>query len=335
MKRHLITSAKFAISICILWYLFDKARQDDQFEVLFSTEKNWGWLLLGIGGCLGAMLIGFLRWRVMVRALELPFTNLDAIRIGFIGLFFNLFAFGVLGGDALRAFYVTREIPERKPEAIASVVADRLIGLLTMFLVASIAFLLFDTSGLESTHPKKLASVRFACQAVSTLTLVGFLGLGVLAWSPRLTSTRWFGRLMELPRIGPIIKKILSVILLYRSRPLSVFVSFLMSFGVNFGFVIGIYSIAAGLCPDHPSFANHFVIEPIAMVSNAVPLPGGLGGMEFALDFLYQAFSCGHGVVVAFAFRFCLLSVSAIGAVVWFLNRSQVEELMPDHLEAV
>ena len=32
----------------------------------------------------------------MVRALGLPFTYFDAIRIGFIGSFFGLFAFGIL-----------------------------------------------------------------------------------------------------------------------------------------------------------------------------------------------------------------------------------------------
>ena len=64
------------------------------------------------------------------------------------------------------------------------------------------------------------------------------------------------------------------------------------------------------------------------MVSNAMPLPGGIGGMELALDFLYQAFGCDNGVVVAFTFRFALLTVSAIGAIVWFFNRSNVENLI-------
>ncbi len=122
---------------------------------------------------------------------------------------------------------------------------------------------------------------------------------------------------------------IVGVITVYRSRPWAVAISLFMSVRVNLAFAVSIYSIAAGLFEFHPSFLDHFMIEPIAMVSNALPLPGGIGGMELALDFLYQAFASEHGVVVAFAFRFYLLLVSAVGAIVWFLNRSKVENLIP------
>ncbi len=173
LKRFLITVAKFAMSFAILAYLFHKASKTINSPRFLASDKNWWWLALGLLACLIAHVIGFLRWRVMVRALDLPFTYFDAVRIGFIGLFFNLFAFGVLGGDALRAFYVTREFPDRKPEAIASVVADRMIGLLTMFLVASIAFLWLDTTQIETSHPQKLASIRYVCTLVVTVTTAG------------------------------------------------------------------------------------------------------------------------------------------------------------------
>jgi hypothetical protein len=106
-----------------------------------------------------------------------------------------------------------------------------------------------------------------------------------------------------------------------------------MSIGVNVCFVISIYSIARGLTQSYPSLSAHFLIEPISMVANAAPLPGGLGGMELALSFLYETFSCKTGVIVAFAFRFALLCISALGAVFWFMNRSKVAkviEIAPD-----
>ena len=251
------------------------------------------------------------------------------MRIGFIGMFFNLIAFGVIGGDALRAFYVAREFKNRKPEAIASVIADRMIGILTMFLIASIAFLVLDTKSMESIHPKKLAGVRGICFFVMTMTGIGLSALAAMFLTPRLHKRVWFRRLLAIPTLGPILQKVLAVISIYRNRPMAVLVGFLLSFLVNLCFAVSIYFIAAGLVNDFPNLPNHFVIEPIAMVSNAVPLPGGLGGMEFVLDFLYQAFGSDHGIVVAFAFRFCLLLVSAIGAFVWFLNRRQVDGLMP------
>ena len=52
--------------------------------------------------------------------------------------------------------------------------------------------------------------------------------------------------------------------------------------------------------------------------------------MEFAMKYLYLAFGSRSGVIVGFAFRFALLLVSAVGAVVWFLNRDQVAALGAD-----
>lgn len=327
-KRLIVTLIKIGLSIGILSYLFYTAVQNDQFALLAETPIRWQWIALGMLACLGAHLIGFFRWRIMVRAIDLPFSNTDAVRIGFIGLFFNLFAFGVLGGDTLRAFYVTRQIKNRTPEAIASVVADRVIGLLTMCLVATVAFLWFDTSSLESDHPNELAIIQYICKIVTVLTALGFAGLTVLAFAPQLANTRWYQAMMNWPKIGGIIQRLTGVITLYRNRPGAVLMAFIMSLGVNVCFAATIFALAQGLTPASPSFANHFVIEPIAMVSNAVPLPGGIGGMEFSLNLLYLAFSFETGVVVAFAFRFALLTISAIGAVFWFLNRSNVAHLM-------
>lgn len=283
---------------------------------------------MGVLGCLGAHLISFFRWRVMVRALDLPFTKFDAIRIGFISSFFSLFAFGVIGGDTLRAFYVTRQMRDRAPEAVCSVIADRVVGLLTMFTFASAAFLLLDTASIASAHPGKMATLNYACLIVLACTSLGVAGVITVVLAPQILKTNWNLKLYALPRFGPIILRLTEVVLVYRSKPGAVLSCVLMSVGVNLCFVVSIYSMAAGLTQSYPSIASHFLIEPISMVANAAPLPGGLGGMELALNFLYEAFSCETGVIVAFSFRFALLCISALGAAFWFLNRSKVADVL-------
>ena len=67
------------------------------------------------------------------------------------------------------------------------------------------------------------------------------------------------------------------------------------------------------------------------MVANAVPLPGGLGGMEAAVAFLYQAFSSSeitnHGFIVALGFRVVLLSIAGIGLIIYLFDKKEVAEL--------
>ena len=59
-------------------------------------------------------------------------------------------------------------------------------------------------------------------------------------------------------------------------------------------------------------------MPPRTEALSAAPLPGGLGGMELALDLLYKAFSqvtlpSEHGFVVAIGYRLVWLAVAAIG----------------------
>jgi uncharacterized membrane protein YbhN (UPF0104 family) len=49
--------------------------------------------------------------------------------------------------------------------------------------------------------------------------------------------------------------------------------------------------VSRGLPGESPSLATHVVIVPIALVANIVPLPGGLGAFEAALDYLYRSVS--------------------------------------------
>ena len=265
----------------------------------------------------------------MVRALGIPFTYFDAIRIGFIGSFFGLFAFGIIGSDTLRAFYVTRQVKDRMPEAICSVVADRVVGLITMFSFASLAFLLLDFEDIATAHPGKLQTLNYACRVVLGVTVMCLVGVFSVILAPHLEKTKTFQWLLQLPRIGKLFEKLSDVVLTYRSQPKAVLLAVVMSLGVNLCFVISIYSLAIGLTNSAPSFSDHLLIEPISMVANAAPLPGGLGGMELALKFLYEAFSCETGVIVGFAFRFSLLCVSALGAIFWFLNRKKVNDAYP------
>ena len=329
IKRNLITTIKFSLSIGILWYLFTTAQNDDQFEKFLSQPKYWGWVGIGFVSCILANLISFLRWQVMVRALGLPFTCFDAIRIGFIGSFFGLFAFGIIGSDTLRAFYVTRQVKNRMPEAICSVVADRIVGLITMFSFASVAFMMLDFENIASAHPGKLQTLNYACRIVLAVTLICLAGVFSVILAPQVAKTRTFAWLLRLPRIGNLLRKLSDVVLTYRSQPKAVLSAVAMSLLVNLCFVISIYSLAIGLTNSAPTFRDHLLIEPISMVANAAPLPGGLGGMELALKFLYEAFSCETGVIVGFAFRFSLLCVSALGAIFWFLNRKKVNESYP------
>src|SRR5262249_30701297 len=59
-------------------------------------------LLAGLALYVTAVGITLFRWYLLVRALDLPLTIRDALRYGFIGIFFNTFLPGAVGGDIIK-----------------------------------------------------------------------------------------------------------------------------------------------------------------------------------------------------------------------------------------
>ncbi len=320
------------MTLGILGYLFYTARNTHQFRDLSWNDLNWGWLTIAILSCLAAHVVSYLRWRILVRALDIPFSIFDAIRIGFIGSFFTLFAFGLVGGDSLRAFYVTRQVKHRVPEAIASVLADRMIGLLTMFSFASVAFLTADIfNGSNLANPNKMSTLIHTCRVIMIATVIGYGLLTTLLFVPQLTRNQSFQRLTELPKAGSLFKRLANVLNVYRTQLPAVGFCFLLSSVCVIFFTISIFSVALAISNSHPSFTQHFIITPIAMTANAIPSAGGIGGMELAVDFLYTAFApenrSDRSIVIAFTFRSVLLVTSAIGGIAWFLNRRSFKNI--------
>ncbi len=338
MNKYLITIAKYGISFLILAWLYNQTKQADQFDVLWNSEKRYGWLVFALGVGVSTAIVSFYRWYLLVRALDLEFSFFDAVRLGFLGNLLNLMSVGVLGGDALKSVFLARQIPGRAPEAVASVIFDRAIGLLAMFSFASVAYLLTDFSGLDLKHAAENKALHWVCLVTIALSLIGYAGLGVLFFTPRFHKTKLYKRIAKLPKVGGLFKRLVQVALAYRNRFGSVVAAFLLSILVNIGFATSFFSIARGISDTHPSAAQHLVISPIAMVANAVPLPGGLGGMEAAVNYLYRAFSSTeipseHGFVVALGFRFILLFVAAIGLVYYLSSKREIKELSQSELK--
>lgn len=334
-RKHLLTLVKWCISFLILGWLYYQARQEDQFEALWASQKHYGWLAFALIVGLATFLISFLRWYVLVRALDLKFTYWDAVRLGFLGNLMNLVSIGVLGGDAIKSVFLARKLPGRAPEAVATVIFDRAIGLLAMFSFASVAYLLTDFSAIQIPEGEEgklaLDALRWVCNVTILLTLAGFTVLGILFFTPRFHKTSFYKRIVRIRSLGPLFARLVSVVLAYRRHSGAVVVAFGLSLLINVGFALSLYGVATGLFDNNPTLIEHFVITPIAMVANALPLPGGLGGMEAAVAFFYRAFSSSevtdHGFIVALGFRVVLLSIAGIGLIIYLFDKKEVAEL--------
>lgn len=320
-RNYWIIAIKYAISVAIIVWLVGSHR--DQVVEFFETPKRYPWWAIGLVTMTAAFLFSFIRWKLLANAIDLNLSTADAIRLGFIGSFFNVIAFGVVGGDSTRAFYISRKSPGRIAEAILSVFMDRVIGLIVMCGFAGTAYLINGIPGPENGQKQ---AIVFLCQFAGLASLAGMTVLATMVFFPGLRNAPIVRSIHRLPAVGSPLKRIMDAAALFSRRKSVIPLAMLMSCGTNVMFAVTIYLVALAIAPEVPSIGDHFVLSPIAMVANSIPLPGGIGGMEAAMAWLYSSFEFPGGLLVALGYRLCLLFVSLIGWFVWLMSTSSAAQ---------
>ena len=134
-----------------------------------------GYLLLALVLAVCSLMLTFVRWYILVRAVELPFRLIDAFRLGFIGLFFNNFMPGSVGGDVIKAAVLARE-QDRRTVAVATVIMDRAIALWALIWFVALLGAVFWMSGLLVGQGAE------QCRTIVTIAWT-IIGLSMLAWT--------------------------------------------------------------------------------------------------------------------------------------------------------
>ncbi len=315
-RQRVILAIKFAVVAALLAVVVQSNRQE--LREALGKGVHFTQLLLALACYLGGMLLAFVRWFVLVRAVELPFRLRDALRLGFIGALFNFVIPGAIGGDFVRAAALCRE-QGKSTRPIATVVVDRLAGLLGLFLLA----VLVGTLGWETLDPGVRRLVTAA--AVVAAVAAGILGVAFL---PGLGSdpTHHSARRAELAAVG----------IAYRSRFWVIGVAVVMAVLTHALNVLGFYLASDAVLPTVPGLAEHFLIVPLVLFSTAVPLPlGALGVSEQVSSGLFKMAGFHSGAVAMMAFRILQFAVAALGGVVYLVNAAQVRDLAAtaEHLD--
>ncbi len=333
LRKVVLLALKVAISVSILSYLFYQAWHDDSFSILYQRTKQWPLLAAALVVALTAVTFTIVRWYVLVRALEIPFTLRDAFRLGFLGFLFSLLALGVVGGDAIKAAFLARSLKARRTEAVATVVVDRLMGLYALLLLASAAFAFFYVDPALVKDAGELAILERVCRVTVALTLAGGVALGIMLLPGFSTFPIWEW-LTHLPWAGPVIAHLVEALRMYRRRVGLLSAMLLWSIVTHTMFALSVYFVAHGLGSDAPALGAHLVVVPISLVASALPL----GAFEYILDVMYHAISPAgaverQGFVIALAFRLIMLAIATVGIAYWLIGRREVRELVQEARE--
>lgn len=124
---------KLALSILMVGIVL-RSVDVENLRTTFLTMSPGAVILVVVGYTIG-QLISSVKWWTIARSGGITTPYPSALKAYFIGMFLNCFSFGMLGGDAARGILVAQGQP-KKTEGLASVVADRIHGLIVLSCIA-------------------------------------------------------------------------------------------------------------------------------------------------------------------------------------------------------
>ncbi len=281
---------------------------------LLQSQPNWG--LYGLCGllCAGVVASQYVRWYVLVRALDLPFTLRNAFRLGMVGTFYNTFLPGAIGGDLVKAFFIAKDQPNRRAAAVSTVVADRALGLFGLLVFGGVVgggAWMTEASGPtggQITNNPTLQWIIIGSLIAAFLVAFGYFALG---WVSEAAAEKIDAKLKGVRKVGPTLAELFETGLRYRRRPKAVLTGVLLS-AVGHLLMMSLFHFAVQIFPPADpamigTFAEHVIIAPIGFIVQAVvPLPGGLGVAEFSFGGLYELIRPGGGKVIGLTGRLAL-----------------------------
>jgi uncharacterized protein (TIRG00374 family) len=287
---------------------------------VFSRKLNPWVFVLGFAIYLAGLLLTYYRWFRLVRVLDGAFRFRDSVLLGLIGNVFNLVIPGAVGGDLIKAAYLVKMRID-STRAIASMVIDRILGLLGLFLLAGLA----GAAGWAGTDlPLRVGYLVVMAWAALG---VGLLGLAAIF---NQSLTRRYPQLLEgHGRLSLLLRELKAVSEAYRKNLRVVAGCLALSCTSHTLSVLAWYTVSTTLFPSGlPSLAQHLLLVPLTLFTMAAPLPfGALGLGETVSDELFKLVNLPDGALAMMGFRVLMYGGGLVSALVYLTHLGQVRAL--------
>ncbi|MDD5173381.1 MAG: lysylphosphatidylglycerol synthase transmembrane domain-containing protein [Candidatus Omnitrophica bacterium] len=263
--------------------------------------------LLGFLIYTAAIFVAAIRLRFLIEAQGITVTIKEALSLTFLGYFFNNFLPTSIGGDVVKAYYLSKKI-DRKPAAYASVFVDRIVGLFTMIFMAFLA-LFFVEEGVVDP------ALRYIIYAITLGSIVAI----VLMTNKRIA--RKFSFLFFI--INPIkekLRKAYEVIHMYQYRKALMLKSFLISFVSQILFFTSLGVVALSIGSRIP-VKDLLIKMPIVSMMSLLPSINGLGLREGSTVVLFgPLIGSDKAFAMSILWLLILLCISVIGGLIYALS---------------
>lgn len=312
MNRLFSLSLKVLISGTLLYLVF-RGIDVAKLQVILK-QAHFNLIVLAVLlYCLGQMVCAY-RWKILLLPVGLDLSYARALGFYFLGMFFNLFFPTVVGGDAVKVYYLSCEAGDAT-RSTTSVLMDRDTGLCALLLLAVVV------ASVANVH---LVNIPLFPALLGVLALFGLANF-VLFYDP---TYQWLARRFERIRLGKLVAltgQLHAAFSAYRRS-----VPHLMgAVGLSLIFdvaLIGFAYLAAKAIGWPVAFKYFCVFIPLISLISMVPITlYGFGLREFSFVFFFSqvGMSPEASLLLAFLFFFIVVIASLPGVLVYIFYRRE------------
>ena len=307
MKRILYAFLRTLISVGLIALLLYLMRGNYNKIITIFKQIKGEIFALSVFAYIATLLVTSLRVKMIILTQGLALSFMEAVNLSFIGIFFNNFLPTSIGGDVVKAYYVSRAGKDRT-SAFASIFMDRFLGLVTMIALAAISLVVVGD----------LAKDRIASRIVYVSLAVAVISFTLLfhkGAASRLSPVFKLVRPLE-ERLKKLYHTLHSYKnhrqLLIKAMGLSVFSQILYFWSVS------LLALSVGANVGIPEI---FLRVPIVAVLSLLPSINGLGVREGAIVLLFSPLiGRENAFAVSILMLATLMIISLIGGLIYAMS---------------
>ncbi|WP_299531179.1 lysylphosphatidylglycerol synthase transmembrane domain-containing protein [Ulvibacterium sp.] len=137
---------KIVISFALIYFVITKIDFQEVLTILKKTQLFY--LFPALVFFVLSKVFAALRLNLYFHEINIPLSQKSNLQLYLLGMFYNLFLPGGIGGDAYKGYLIKKNFEVGTKRVVSVLVLDRLSGLLLLFVYACILALLLDAQAL-------------------------------------------------------------------------------------------------------------------------------------------------------------------------------------------
>jgi len=299
----------------------------------YLKQANPYWLSLGALAFIIVAMFSAFRWHWLVNSQKLTLNIPQAIRLTWIGIFFNNFVPGQTGGDLIKAYYIAKNSPQKRLTAVLTVITDRVIGLSALIIVSLVTVTLFFQRFYQIAITLWLGLIVGCMFAIILMNRSVRRKLGLSALIKKLPD-----------KVSAQIYNLDTAIRQYHAHKKGVLVWWLLSIVNHIINMLGIYALSRSINMGVPA-VEFLAIVPVIFIVSAIPIaPNGWGIGEALFGNLFGQYGASYlpntanaeqimstrGVALSILFRIMSMCLSLIGGLFLLTSKEKVPDPKTD-----